>query len=964
MDVRRAAAGALAALVGAAGFVAITSDADAIGPPLTVYIGRSNGTTEPFATAEIGTGWLKVKGALPSVGADSFPNLVNLDNDGDRDALVGELGGFVRAFRNSGTDAAPVWEALPGWEPGVDFGGQAAPAALDIDRDGDLDLLVGNEAGEVLAMRNTGSRTAPAWTRHPLWDIQVGVPRARPAAADFNGDDRTDIVVAVSTGDGLVYRGTGGSLSRTPAWDMPNGGPGISVGAADLNGDGRPDLLIVDTGARTRRAYKNTGSGWQLESKWVTTANRVDGGTGPGGIAIIPGVGLSTPVTTTTRPPAATTTTVVPGNTTSTTRATTNTTTATTATTTTTSTTRPTTTTTGPGGNRAPVARLSTSANAGNPPLAVTLNAAASTDADSDPLSYTFDFGDGTVSRVPVADPAAAVTAAVARYWEADGLRERGSGTNKRDSMPKYEDAARQFARLVDITVAAPAAAREGSQDRVNEVARLYLMRIGHDLGAIYFNNTAAVHQVTDLCVRHGRAYLYHADAVRQAAAGGFPGRTGPPPGGTNIQGLRDQAKAELQRLRCAVPPEENKLEVDASPSTPVSPSIGHTYVRPGSYTARVTVSDGKATSTATAVVNVAGGNPGATTTTTTTTTPTNPGNTTTTTPQVPPPPGGSCSIDNAERTGFGSQTEGGAGGEVIKITTPTQAAVKAAFTKADANSAAGKRSHVQFCTPGPIVFSSRVDVRANNMTVDGGGVTIIGPDSIGALGMKNGMIEFTGDELIIRNMRFRNGGDNLRVTNAKNVVVSHVTSTGAYDDGISFVDVENVTLQWSFLAGNSRSIYIKRGNNVSVHHNWVIKMWSRCPHVESSFVVDVRANVCEDWTNNSIKFQTNSTGNIVGNLIAYSRPGGNNRKGISLLYGPGPVYIAGNTYEGRAVEAVKGTAPEPYPVPAVDGAPAVRARAAAGALPLTEADRWYVNLPWPYEVVESHGIIPGRDNN
>ena len=50
MDVRRAAAGALAALIGAAGLVAITSDADAIGPPLTVYIGRSNGTTEPFAT--------------------------------------------------------------------------------------------------------------------------------------------------------------------------------------------------------------------------------------------------------------------------------------------------------------------------------------------------------------------------------------------------------------------------------------------------------------------------------------------------------------------------------------------------------------------------------------------------------------------------------------------------------------------------------------------------------------------------------------------------------------------------------------------------------------------------------------------------------------------------------------------------------------------------------------------------
>ncbi|HXS81755.1 MAG TPA: PKD domain-containing protein, partial [Methylomirabilota bacterium] len=49
-----------------------------------------------------------------------------------------------------------------------------------------------------------------------------------------------------------------------------------------------------------------------------------------------------------------------------------------------------------PGGNQAPVARLAASPSSGTAPLAVRLDASASSDADGSIVSYRFDFGDGT----------------------------------------------------------------------------------------------------------------------------------------------------------------------------------------------------------------------------------------------------------------------------------------------------------------------------------------------------------------------------------------------------------------------------------------------------------------------------------------------------------------------------------------------------------------------------------------
>jgi len=137
-------------------------------------------------------------------GQNTTPVLVDLDADGNLDMVAGEASGVLNFWRNVGTPQRAEFELVSDNWLDIDVGRRAFPTFVDLDGDGDLDLVVGSELEGLLLFLNTGTPQEPVFEAFGRLDVPVQGLSA-PEFADIDGDGDMDLFVGDVSGGVQFY---------------------------------------------------------------------------------------------------------------------------------------------------------------------------------------------------------------------------------------------------------------------------------------------------------------------------------------------------------------------------------------------------------------------------------------------------------------------------------------------------------------------------------------------------------------------------------------------------------------------------------------------------------------------------------------------------------------------------------------------------------------------------------------
>ncbi len=183
-----------------------------------------------------------------SAGASPFALAVgDFNGDTHPDIAVANVTGAV-VLVNTASPSPPVWgNAFSTWAT-VSVASPQSIAAVDIDRDGKIDLVVTDASGNVDVFRNTstGTNLAAAVTT----SLGGTVLPSKVVAGDFNGDSKPDIAVVdnnSSTVYVLINESTPGSVSFAAPATYHVGQSPVSLATGLFNSDTLPDLAVVNS---------------------------------------------------------------------------------------------------------------------------------------------------------------------------------------------------------------------------------------------------------------------------------------------------------------------------------------------------------------------------------------------------------------------------------------------------------------------------------------------------------------------------------------------------------------------------------------------------------------------------------------------------------------------------------------------------------------------------------------------
>ena len=195
-----------------------------------LIIGQADGTVKVFFNVGADTDPTFDGGRLLEVGPPGSKapidvgdratlDIVDWNEDGFSDLVMGALDGRIRVFLNEGTEGPPsffIGLVVPsGAGPGDLFvpSGRSSPVVVDLDDDGRKDLLTGNTNGQLLLYSNQGTDAAPVFSSYGYVTADgVAIdlpytPRSRPSVCDWTDDGLPDVLIGAQDGKVHLYQG-------------------------------------------------------------------------------------------------------------------------------------------------------------------------------------------------------------------------------------------------------------------------------------------------------------------------------------------------------------------------------------------------------------------------------------------------------------------------------------------------------------------------------------------------------------------------------------------------------------------------------------------------------------------------------------------------------------------------------------------------------------------------------------
>jgi hypothetical protein len=211
---------------------------------------------------------------------EMHPTFGDLTGDGKPDMVIGMTNGKLLYYQNGSVGNNYAFMLKTRQLGNIDIGNNSTPQLVDLNKDGLLDLIIGNKDGVIGYFKNRGTNTAPVFNEVADIDTLGGIVTrdfylstmgydygdpfgyATPQICELDGDTSTlELVTGMWNGKVFVYTNVSDTIGKifpkkdslfaltaqTELYSLRFGQRSVPC-AADLDNDSRLDLLIGNIG--------------------------------------------------------------------------------------------------------------------------------------------------------------------------------------------------------------------------------------------------------------------------------------------------------------------------------------------------------------------------------------------------------------------------------------------------------------------------------------------------------------------------------------------------------------------------------------------------------------------------------------------------------------------------------------------------------------------------------------------